>query len=410
LTVTEPIVFRLKDLAATGAIVYSDGYRTRRDELGLTGFPILRAGDLTNEGGLQPAFKDHVEERFRSKIGQKLTRTGDVVVTTKGTVGRVAQVPAGAPEHAYSPQLCFLRVLDQERIDPGWLYCWARSPEFRRQLGVYKDQTDMAPYVSLTDLARVQITVPPIELQREVAEALSHLDGLIEAEHRIAQELDDLVRLEGRRFLRSLETGDTTPLPELAAISKGYSYKSAELREGGGWLVNLKNVGRDGSFQARGFKPLTATPKPAQIVDTGDVLVAQTDLTQSRDVIGRPVRVRRGLVRGPLTASLDLVIVRPLDGVPREYLYAVLDSPEFRAHALGYTNGTTVVHMGAAALPNYVAPAAPPEAIRGFSSEVAALRAEADAAVEAAERLEAVRAELLPLLVSGRVTPTEVTA
>lgn len=259
-------------------------------------------------------------------------------------------------------------------------------------------------------LKALPIALPPLPEQRRIVDVLSTLDDLIETEVETARELDELVGALGRDLLQGLQSEDVAPLSELAQISKGYSYKSAELVEGGGWLVNLKNVGRDGTFQARGFKPLRATPKLAQMVDTGDILVAQTDLTQNREVVGRPVRVRRGLVEGDLTASLDLVIVRPLTHVTTEYLFAVLDSPAFRAHALSYCNGTTVVHMGAAAVPSFIAPVPPADVLQRFSSRVSTLRADADAAVEEAERLSLTRNELLQMLLCGRATPGVVAA
>lgn len=292
----------------------------------------------------------------------------------------------------------------------GWFLTYALIARYDELLNMVHAAGHGTGVLATDRLKAFRIGVPPLSEQRRIVELLTGLDDLIDAERRNAQLMDALVQSLGRQFLASLDGEQLAPLSELGEITKGYSYKSAELHEGGGWLVNLKNVGRDGSFQARGFKPLTARTKPTQAVDTGDVLVAQTDLTQDRAVIGRPVRVRRGLVEGTLTASLDLVIVRPAPGMTREYLFAVLNSPEFRAHALGYCNGTTVVHMGSGAIPNFVAPIPPPEMLERFTRRIGALRNAADAAVQEAERLAKVREELLPLLFSGSVLPGKVAA
>lgn len=183
----------LSDLARGSVLVFSDGYRTRQDQLDPNGIPILRVAEVTGSV-LRPADGDRVSASLRSKMGVKTSRPGDVLVTTKGTVGRVAMVPPAFPEHVYSPQLCFLRVLDPSQIDPGWLYCWARSPEFLDQVSKYSGQTDMAPYLSLRDLGSIKIEVPSLDEQRRIAGALGVLDDLIEVNRKLIANLRELAQ------------------------------------------------------------------------------------------------------------------------------------------------------------------------------------------------------------------------
>ena len=141
-------------------------------------------------------------------------------------------------------------------------------------------------------------------------------------------------------------------------VTKGFSYKSAELVEGSDTLINLKNMGRGGIFEHRGFKPLTPDRyKESQVVRPGEVVVSMTDLTQNRDVVARPIRVPDVAVAGRMIASLDLAIVRPVNGFSNEFLAAVLAQEDFHEFALGYCNGTTVVHMSAKAFEDYRLPA-----------------------------------------------------
>ena len=59
--------------------------------------------------------------------------------------------------------------------------------EFALQAGTHKDQTDMAPYVSLRDLRRFRITLPQPEEQRRIAGVLGALDDLIDTNSRLIQ-------------------------------------------------------------------------------------------------------------------------------------------------------------------------------------------------------------------------------
>jgi type I restriction enzyme, S subunit len=192
-------IVALGELVARGRFALSDGYRTRADQLASVGIPILRVADVL-DGRIEPSFKDFIRDEFRPKMGAKISRPGDVLITTKGTVGRIAQVPEGFPEHSYSPQLCFLRTLDHGVVDPTWLYHWARSSELLEQLGLYKDQTDMAPYVSLTDLRQVQVTLPSPAEQQRIAELLAPLDALVEHNR---DEIEVAVELAEALFARN---------------------------------------------------------------------------------------------------------------------------------------------------------------------------------------------------------------
>jgi type I restriction enzyme, S subunit len=182
-------VVALSRLVERGDLVFSDGYRTRADQLSESGIPILRVADVL-DAEISPSYKDHILESFRQRMGVKLSKAHDVVITTKGTVGRIALVPPGLPEHAYSPQLCFLRAIHTAAFSSEWLYRWARSAEFMRQIGIVKDQTDMAPYVSLTDLRRVEMTLPTPSARRAVEGQLVPLTAATEA---LRDEIADLM-------------------------------------------------------------------------------------------------------------------------------------------------------------------------------------------------------------------------
>jgi type I restriction enzyme S subunit len=170
----------LAELADRGALYVNDGYRTKASELGDEGLPVLRVAEV-RDGFIRPEFKDRVRQEFRPKMSGKTSRPHDVLITTKGTVGRAAIVPASLPELVYSPQLCVLRVLDDQVISPRWLYAWVRSPAFQRQASVVAGQTDMAPYINLVDLRRMVVELPSLSEQHAVAEVLGALDDKLAA-------------------------------------------------------------------------------------------------------------------------------------------------------------------------------------------------------------------------------------
>ncbi|MFB7651867.1 MULTISPECIES: restriction endonuclease subunit S [unclassified Streptomyces] len=154
----EGTVVTVAQLAAGGQLEFGDGYRTKRAEHGQPGLPILRVAEIA-DGEIHPAFSDYVSDEYRPAMGKKTSRSGDVVLTTKGTVGRVALISADHPEFVYSPQVCYFRPGAVSRLSSVYLFHWMRGPEFWRQAAGMKGQTDMADYLSLGDIKSLRITL-----------------------------------------------------------------------------------------------------------------------------------------------------------------------------------------------------------------------------------------------------------
>ena len=145
-------------------------------------------------------------------------------------------------------------------------------------------------------------------------------------------------------------------LRDIAQIQNGYSYKSSELvSKSNVGLLGIKNFNRDGSFKATGFKPISpANAKDEQYISLGEIIVAHTDLTQNADIIGRAVQVLDTGGYEKMLTSCDLVKVSSTNNhISNELLAALLGTEDFHKHCLCYVNGTTVLHLGKKALPEY---------------------------------------------------------
>lgn len=177
---TTPRTTTIGELIGDGTLEMSDGYRTKRSELGTPGFRIIRVADV-GEGTISLDGPDFVSENRRSQIGSKLGQPGDVLLTTKGTVGRVAVLPALAHPVVYSPQVCFFRIRNESTLDSRYLRYWFGSPDFWRQASDRMNNTDMAAYVNLADIRSLKLGLPTIQEQRAIAEVLGALDDKIAA-------------------------------------------------------------------------------------------------------------------------------------------------------------------------------------------------------------------------------------
>lgn len=144
-------------------------------------------------------------------------------------------------------------------------------------------------------------------------------------------------------------------LSDIATFYNGYSYSGDELCEQSEEaLVTIKNFDRNGGFKIEGLKPIKITGKikPTMFVELGDLLVAHTDLTQNADIIGNPIILLNLGNYKKAAISMDLVKVES-SKLSKELLYYILKNSDFKAHALGYCSGTTVLHLNKKALQEY---------------------------------------------------------
>jgi len=187
----------VEKLQQSGALLVEDGnhgeYRPRPDEFSDEGTAFIRAADM--DGGrvlFQTASK--INEVARLRIRKGIGAPGDVLLSHKGTVGKVALVEGDAPPFVCSPQTTFWRTLDTEKLDRRYLFSYMRSPAFQAQLASRAAETDMAPYVSLTSQRGLSVLLPPIHEQREIGRTLGALDDKIELNRRMSETLEAIAR------------------------------------------------------------------------------------------------------------------------------------------------------------------------------------------------------------------------
>lgn len=385
---------RLGELADRGVLTFSDGYRTKRAELG-PGVPILRVREV-GDGRVVPSAGDQVRSEFRAKMGAKVSEAGDVLITTKGTVGRVAHVPNEFPPHVYSPQVCYIRVVDASAIDPTWLYCWVRSPAFHQQLERAAHQTDMAPYLNLRDLREFSIALPSLEVQRGIAGVLGALDDLIDTNERLVTTIREL---SATLFEAWIDHGEET-----RALSDVAEINPLAVKPGEGSLsyLDISSVG-DGSLTwPADISWADAPTRARRSVAHGDVIWSSV----------RPNRRSHSLVLSPpknAVASTGFVVLRPRPeaDVASAYLFAATDRQQFTEHLVAHASGSAY-------------PATRPEDFASARLPSLGERGQAfeDVLWPAWElvgelqhqngSLRRTRDELLPLLMSGRVLPGEV--
>jgi type I restriction enzyme S subunit len=185
--------YKTSELIREKLLTIGDGYRATNSEMGDEGIPFARAGNIND--GFNFGTADLLKPASVVKAGEKVSQSGDVVFTSKGTVGRFAFVDSKTPQFAYSPQLCYWRSRNHEKLDPRFLFYWMQGPAAWSQINWAKGQTDMADYVSLRDQREAfWLDLPSPKEQRYIAHILGALDNKIELNRQLNSTLEQLAR------------------------------------------------------------------------------------------------------------------------------------------------------------------------------------------------------------------------
>lgn len=146
---------------------------------------------------------------------------------------------------------------------------------------------------------------------------------------------------------------------EVVQISRGISYSSANLTlEGlGRPMINLRNVDKGGGFRLDGLKYYDGEIKERHRVFPGDLLIANTDLSKAKDVLGSPIVVPTGFGYEDAVFSLDLAKLSVnTDIATVKYVTYFLESPSTRTFMKENGSGTTIMHLRLGALSNLQIP------------------------------------------------------
>ena len=106
--------YSTSSLISDNVLRIGDGYRAKNSELSASGFIFARVANIN--GGFKFQNAEYLPFEYESKLNDKISRNGDIVFTSKGTVGRFAFVAKNIPRFVYSPQLCYWRVLNEKII------------------------------------------------------------------------------------------------------------------------------------------------------------------------------------------------------------------------------------------------------------------------------------------------------
>ena len=307
--------------------------------------------------------------------------------------------------------------LDPNLCDPLFYYYFFRSGTGFGAIQTLVNQVSAAG-IRGSDLAKLKILYPPLEIQKKIAAILSAIDELIENNQRRIALLEKMAEEIYREWFGRLRFPEHEKVKLIKGVPEGWSFDKAsvffglvkgksyageELTEDIGHMpfISLKSFNRGGGYREDGLKYYSGRYKPEQVVHQNDVVMAVTDMTQDRAVVGRVARMPDFGERGAVI-SLDTVKLVP-KRINKTFLYSYMRHSGFANFIKEFANGANVLHLKPELITQQKIIIPTEQLQNDFAPIVEPLYSEADVLGEANSHLVKTRDALLPRLISGKL-------
>ena len=350
-------------------------------------------------------------DEYKKFMVRGFPRIGDILLTTEAPLGLVARLDRN--DVAVAQRLLTLRG-KKGVLDNDYLMYYLQSPKGQAALTARATGTTVTG-IKQAEFRKIELELPDYDYQVKVSSIIRGIDEKIDLNKKINNNLIEQIACLCSEWIEhddAPEGWSDFALSDIADFVGGYSYKSSELVESTTAMATIKNFDRNGGFKLDGFKELQPSPKikSSQFVELFDILVAHTDLTQNAEVVGNAELIMSKSNYDRIAFSMDLVKVVPtVEGLSNFLLGAILQTKRFKAHCLGYVNGTTVLHLSKKALPEYRL-LLPNDLshLKPLDEAITFMYKEISANIAENLKLELIRDSVLPKLMSGDLDVSEV--
>lgn len=200
------------------------------------GVPFIMASDIV-DGQIDFKQCKKISRAQADTLRIGFSKTGDVLLTHKGTLGNVAIVPKVDPYIMLTPQVTYYRT-NEDLLHNRFLVYAFREPSFQGRMKRFSDQSTR-PYVGITNQRYLKIPFPPLHTQQKIAAILAAYDDLIENNLKRIKLLEEMAQITYEEWfvrLRSPGHESTTINPE-TGLPKGWQsiscYDAMEVMSGG---------------------------------------------------------------------------------------------------------------------------------------------------------------------------------
>jgi len=343
---------------------------------------------------------------------------GDILLNITGdSVARCCTVPERVLPARVNQHVSIIRP-NSTLLNSRYLLYWINNYPTKELLLSLASTGGTRKALTKSMIENLRLIIPTILEQKAIALTLASLDDKIELNNRICITLEEMAQTIFKSWFvdywpfqdSDFEDSELGRIPkgwrigalgEYCDVQKGLSYKGMHLVDSGIPMINLGNVQPGGEFRYDKMKYYDGEYKERHIVNCGDIIIANTDMTADRAILGSPIFVPE-ITNGDIIFTHHLFAFRNII-IPKTFLYYYLKTNTFRERAESYANGTTVLAISKEDVLSIKLVIPKDEILTKYDELIKSVVELKEEYVKEIHYLETIRDSLLPKLMSGEI-------
>lgn len=317
--------------------------------------------------------------------------TGESV--TRTSIVSESVLPAHVSQH-----VSIVRA-DPDLLDAYFLQYSLLSPDTKNFLNTISEAGATRRALTKRDLENLEISFPSLPEQRSIAGVLRTFDDLIDTNRQLMEDLDGMYQAEWLRlFGASLSSDQMFPLADLVSTQYGYTASATDSGADPKFLrvmdINKRNWI---DWTMVPHCPIPPNELEKYRLRKGDIVVARMADPGKSAIVDDDSE-------NAVFASY-LVRLKPKNPIYSQYIYGLLKSQYYLSYSEGAAGGSVQKNMNAKVITGVCIGEPPVEAVKTFDSFGRNIRECLNELVKEVNELTQTRDVLLPMLLSGKITP-----
>ena len=395
--------------------------------LTLGNFDYARGGFKANTSKDNIYYSGDVRKEFILNKGDIIT---PLTEQTPGLLGSTARIPESG-KYIQSQDIALIKC-KPDLIDPSFCYYLVSSSSVRKQLGAAAQQTKIR-HTSPDKIKDVIVDIPSLEEQIKIGHILDTITAVIDNARTIIDNLDGLARqlfdywfvqfdfpdkngkpykssggemVWNENLKREIPLGwEWKKLGNLIQHNRGVSYTGKDISDVGTPIISLASIDRSGRYIPEGIKYYSQEYAVSKVLKPFDLVMANTDMTQERAVMGRIIFVP-DIFDGDILSTHHITQIRTDEDL-KSYLMMTTQTDWFHNYIKGFSSGTNVLGLDMIGFEDYLLLIPEKEILSKFNDYIIGIYKEIFNVYKNSFELSSLRDFLLPLLINGQVCVKE---
>ena len=297
----------------------------------------------------------YVTEEVQKSISRYIVNKQDIIISNVGTIGLCAKIPDEL-DNANLTENCVKLVFDKNKIDTNFLYYHLISPDTQELINSL-DVGSTQPKLPIYNIQKIDISLPPLEEQKAIAEVLCSFDNKIDLLHRQNQTLESLAQTLFRQWFieEAKEEWEEKPLGDIAVVQNGYAFSSKDYVEFESGYLEVFKMGHIEPGGGLRFSPKADfVPGEEKLekwtLNEDDIVMAMTDMKDSMGILGHPAMIDKSN-KYVLNQRVARIYLENQNNLLNNYLlYLQLSSREAIESLQSLANGGVQVNLSTEAI------------------------------------------------------------